>query len=168
MKRNLSDRRDKEGFTLIEMMIVIAIIGILATLVIRSFVFISTARDSKRISDIRTTQNYLELYYNAVGYYPPDANWDTMVQDVEKALPNIQMPVPANPSSYPYCYSPLSGAGNTNLSQPLSYVVGAQLENSNAANTDTTDKCAAAQGTLQCGNNVGGSGKYVYCTTPNS
>lgn len=163
MKDKIHNDKEKEsrgGFTLIEMMIVIAIIGILATLVIRSFVFISNARDSKRISDVRTVQNYLELYYNAVGNYPNDTTWSALTGDVHAALPNVNLPQPVN-TNYPYCYSPLTG-GSGNSSQPLSYVVGAQLENSNAADTDTADKC----GGVQCGNNQGASGKYIYCTTP--
>ncbi len=156
MKQINKGKEGREGFTLIEMIIVIAIIGILATLVIRSFVFISSARDAKRISDVRTVQNYLELYYNAKGYYPDDTSWASLVTDVQGVLPNVTIPQPVN-SNYSYCYSPQSQNGNTN--QPLSYVIGAKLENSNAADTDTTDSC----GSLACGDK---NGTYVYCTKP--
>lgn len=67
----------RKGFTLIELMVVIAIIGILATVVVSS---LNTARakgrDTKRISDIHQIQNALELYYNTNGVYPAaGAGW---------------------------------------------------------------------------------------------
>ncbi|MDE2099208.1 MAG: prepilin-type N-terminal cleavage/methylation domain-containing protein [Patescibacteria group bacterium] len=150
MRQLLNKHRGEEGFTLIEMMIVIAIIGILATIVIRSFVFLSTARDSKRISDIRTIQNYLELYYNAYGEYPQTSNWGTLATDLKDI--NVTVPQPA--TGYPYCY---------NNSSTYSYVLGAQLENNNSLITSSTvtGTCGVTP-QLTCGTTNG----YVYCVSP--
>jgi prepilin-type N-terminal cleavage/methylation domain-containing protein len=59
------------GFTLIELMVVISIIGMLAAL---TLVVISNARiksrDTKRVADIRQVISGLELYFNDCGSYP--------------------------------------------------------------------------------------------------
>lgn len=60
-----------KGFTLIELLVVMFIIGLLASLVI---VNVSssrkTARDTKRMSDLKTIQGALEMYNNKNGSYP--------------------------------------------------------------------------------------------------
>ena len=57
-------KKSIQGFTLIEMLIVIAVISILAGIVLVGVTgFQETARDTKRIGDLRGVQNSLELYY---------------------------------------------------------------------------------------------------------
>lgn len=67
--------KNKRAFTLIELLIVIAIIGILAGVVLVST---SSARDSakdaKRASEIRSVRTALEAYYISNGYYPSSAD----------------------------------------------------------------------------------------------
>lgn len=59
------------GFTLVELLIVIVIIGILASIGLGSF---NTAqmksRDSKRKTNLQQIANALEIYYNDKGTYP--------------------------------------------------------------------------------------------------
>ncbi|MEK7608826.1 MAG: type II secretion system protein [Patescibacteria group bacterium] len=63
--------RNKKGFTLIEMLIVIAIIGILSSIVLVGLGPVQRrGRDARRISDLKQVQNALELYFNKCGYYP--------------------------------------------------------------------------------------------------
>lgn len=61
----------KSGFTLVELLIVIVIIGILASIGLGSF---NTAqmksRDSKRKTNLQQIANALEIYYNDKGKYP--------------------------------------------------------------------------------------------------
>jgi len=59
-----------KGFTLIEMLIVIAIIGILSSVILVGLGSArAKARDSRRISDIRQIQNGLEIYYSKTQVY---------------------------------------------------------------------------------------------------
>ena len=59
------------GFTLIEILIVVAIIAILASSVLVGFgPAQKQGRDARRISDLRQVQNALEIYYAKCGYYP--------------------------------------------------------------------------------------------------
>ncbi|TSC81951.1 MAG: putative General secretion pathway protein GspG [Parcubacteria group bacterium Gr01-1014_20] len=62
---------NKKGFTLIEILIVVAIIGILASVVLVGLGPLQRqGRDARRISDIKQIQTGLELYYTKCGYYP--------------------------------------------------------------------------------------------------
>lgn len=59
------------GFTLLELIIVIAILGILATFLIGNFTTSQKkARDAQRKSDLRQIQEALEMYLNDKGVYP--------------------------------------------------------------------------------------------------
>jgi len=61
----------KNGFTLVELLVAVGIIGLLASISMVSFNGIrGKARDAKRISDIKEVQNALEIYYSSTGYYP--------------------------------------------------------------------------------------------------
>ena len=73
--------KKQKGFTLVELLIVIIIIGILATLVIVTFSGVQAkARDSKRQTDIGAIDSHLEAYFAQNGWYPTigqlsDAGW---------------------------------------------------------------------------------------------
>lgn len=74
----LSLKQKQSGFTIVELLIVIVIIGILAGLVITTFVGIQArARDSERQTDINAVQKQVEAYYANVGAYPTAANLET-------------------------------------------------------------------------------------------
>ncbi|MEK7497131.1 MAG: prepilin-type N-terminal cleavage/methylation domain-containing protein [Patescibacteria group bacterium] len=61
----------RKGFTLIELLVVIAIIGVLSTLAVVSFQGArEKGRDAVRLSDIKSVQTALELYYTDKTYYP--------------------------------------------------------------------------------------------------
>jgi len=63
-----------KGFTIIELLIVIFIIGILATVIYVSLTYMrQKARDAERISDINKIASVLESYYADNGNYPVDA-----------------------------------------------------------------------------------------------
>lgn len=61
----------QRGFTIIELLIVIIVIGILATLVITTFSGIQrNARNRTREADINALHSQLEFYYGQNGKYP--------------------------------------------------------------------------------------------------
>lgn len=61
----------KNGFTLLELIVVMAIIGILSTMIIGNFVTSQMrARDTKRKNDLTQIQRALEQYINDHGTYP--------------------------------------------------------------------------------------------------
>lgn len=74
------------GFSLIELLIVIGIIGVLA-----SFILISNgrskvqSRDARRVEDIREIYNALQLYYTNVEDYPPDCSEPGYIGGCDKA-----------------------------------------------------------------------------------
>lgn len=73
--------KKQKGFTLVELLIVIIIIGILATLVIVTFSGVQAkARDSQRETDINAVNSHIQAYYAEHGWYPTlaqltDATW---------------------------------------------------------------------------------------------
>jgi prepilin-type N-terminal cleavage/methylation domain-containing protein len=133
--------KQKKGFTLIEILIVVAIIAILASVVLVGLGPTQQAgRDARRISDLSEVENGLELYYNKCGYYPGNsatacdpnggAGYAAMATSLIGSsgfdLGISSVPVdPSNAGTHVYSYGTNSGAN------PDSYVLGAVLENTN-------------------------------------
>jgi prepilin-type N-terminal cleavage/methylation domain-containing protein len=64
-------KKTSKGFTIVELLIVIVVIGILAALVLNSFRGVQErARDTKRRTDVNAQASQLEVYYTDNGGYP--------------------------------------------------------------------------------------------------
>jgi len=75
--KNLKQRleTDRGGFTIVELLIVIVVIGILAALVIVTYNGIQQkARDTERKTDIKALQGHFEAYWADNAKYPTLAN----------------------------------------------------------------------------------------------
>jgi general secretion pathway protein G len=74
----VSLKRKQEGFTIVELLIVIIVIGILATLVITTFTGVQQkARDTKRQTDINAINSQINAYNAQSGNFPTLANMNT-------------------------------------------------------------------------------------------
>ena len=68
-------QRNQRGFTIVELLIVIVVIGILAGLVITTFTGIQQrARNTERETDVKAIHGQVEAYYAQNGKYPTLAN----------------------------------------------------------------------------------------------
>lgn len=118
----------KKGFTLIEMLIVIAIISILASVFLVGLRgFRGGAYDSRRIADLQKTQSYLELYYTQNRAYPNSSAWNALETTLKTSanLPGIPHDPLVNSGNldYGYCYS----------SDAQSYILAADLSSGDSS-----------------------------------
>lgn len=77
-------RQRKSGFTLMEILIVVTILGILAAIVIPSFA--SATNDTRKaafVGDLRTFENAIRLYYNDNSDWPVDGGSGTVPAGLE-------------------------------------------------------------------------------------
>lgn len=102
------------GFTLIELMVVIAIIGLLASIILVS---LSTAqqkgRDARRIADLKEIETALELYYSDHNSYPVATTQTSAVTALTALVPTYISNLTDDPLGGSYHYVYLSTAGGT-------------------------------------------------------
>lgn len=93
--------KNKKGFTIVELLIVIVVIGILATLVIVTFTGIQQkGRNSQRQTDINAIQSQVEAFFAQHGFYPTLADLQdaTFVSTYLKGLPADALKDPKGPT----------------------------------------------------------------------
>lgn len=137
----ISLKQKSKGFTIVELLIVIVVIAILATLVIVTFTGIQQkARDSKRETDIDALDSHLEAFYANNGYYPTLAALQTpsWVASNMKGFDPSALTDPkggaiysaATPSTtqYAYDYYVTGCSDTTTTGQCTAFTLTAQLE----------------------------------------
>ncbi len=144
------------GFTLTELLVAVAIIGILSSIVLTSMSGArNRAKDGKRISDIMQIQLALELYYDTNSAYPLDSgSQDTLYSGDPKPLATF-LKIPKDPSDSNYEY----------WSTGQDYHLGAILQETNNALNDDADSLVGFNGNSDdCAG--GGSTDMCYDVTP--
>ena len=150
-RRNLNNR----GFTIIELLIVILVVGILILLVARTYSGIQARnRNDERTSDIKNLQVQLEAFFSQNGYYPSlhDMNSAQWRSTNMKKLDTSDMMDPSNTAKTPtlvskpmakfYAYDVTDSSGNSCESVDTNcakYTLTATYEsNVDGSNTDST------------------------------
>lgn len=150
----------QSGFTLIEIMVVMVIIGILASMSLGTFLTSQQkSRDSQRKSDLKQIRNSLDMYFNDKGQYPVGSNglimgcnnaqtcqWGSAFQDQHGTVYMIQLPQEQQ-SDQIYRYESSTGQN---------YQLYARLENiydrdiPKDSNNDPQKFSGLSCGTLEC------------------
>ncbi len=121
------------GFTLLELLIVIVIIGILALLIIPNITSApKKARDTQRKTDLRATQKALEEYYVSNQAYPiATGTTSTSLTPLSAGTAAPLKTIPADPKNVsPFTYEYTSTDGQN-------YTLTACLENGGDQGTST-------------------------------
>jgi len=119
-------RKTQFGFSLIEILIVVGILGILAGIAVASYNTIRRqTRDNRRILDIKELQTVLSQYYanQPGGFYPTTMN----VLVTDKYIERLPLD-PTTKTSTPYGYTPLPTGCNNTISYCLDYRLSITLE----------------------------------------
>ncbi len=111
-------KTNQKGFTIIELLVVIVIIGILVALALpQLFAAQARGRDTDRKNDLKNISQQLETYYNDNNAYPADL--EDLVDDYLSEVPTD----PKNTDPYVYQYDVASDY--------QTYTLTADLENDN-------------------------------------
>ena len=138
----MNKSKGEKGFTLIEILIVVAIIGMLSSIVLVGLgSFRSRGRDARRAADLREIQNALELYYAKNGVYPEGQGVTVSSLGLQNEGIGVTK-IPSDPGDGTYMYG----------SNKKSYVLSATLEEEAAAVLkDDIDNDIAERFNVNCG-----------------
>lgn len=144
---------NRHGFTLVELLVAISIIGLLAVVTATSAGQISLrARNAQRTADLKKIQYALERYHSDQGFYPSDLNIDSVASITNLAGTVYLAPLPHDPTfnaggSLHYCYM----AGKTKN------------------NVDNEESSGGSGSNSTCDNSIGNTCQYyrVYAQNEN-
>lgn len=120
--------KKQRGFTLLELLVVLAIIGIMASLVLVSLQSVrGKARDAKRVSDVRQLMLAMELYLDDHLKYP-EKGAVGLIDSLPSNLSPYLLPVPTDPGVTPANCLPEGYRWWGNTGQGQKYCLWACLE----------------------------------------
>ena len=143
MIRNLIKKYqiNNKGFTLVELLIVIAIIGILVTIVViavNPLQLLNNARDARRRSDLNQIKAAMQLYYNDCKDYPATIPFGAQFGPIAGGVTcddnTTYMRQVPNDTSGAYIYTRVDASN---------YLITADLNTQTADDTTTITKCGA-------------------------
>jgi len=150
----ISLKKRNQGFTIVELLIVIVVIGILALLVITTYSGIQQkARNSKRQTDVQSIQTQLEAFFSQNGYYPSlaDLNSSSWLGSNMKSLDQNALIDPKNPTQ-----------SKTLASAPAANQYSYEVTDSSGNSCETTDtNCAKYTLTASYEGTVNGATTYT-------
>src|SRR5664279_3348052 len=137
---NSLKKRSQQGFTIVELLIVIVVIGILAALVITTYSGIQqNGRNTERTTDLKAVQGQLEAYYAQNGSYPATTELGTTsatnVTFIQSKMKGLDKEALRDPKGAATDYSLVSGT--TATATKYAYSV---------TQDDGTTACTAAAG----------------------
>jgi len=159
--------KKSKGFSLIEIVVVIAIMGVLTVVIYSSFdASKAQSRDQKRVSDVSAIQLALEQYFYAHGTYPLQLN---------VLVPTYISSIPTDPTTsldYGVNYFPITKMQNTD--KCISYQLWTKFERSNGyvSSKKGFNSTALSAGSFECGsghtkiNALAPENSLVYDVTP--
>ncbi len=106
----MSHINKQRGFTIVELLIVIVVIGILAALVITTFTGIQQkARNTERTTDVKAMHGQVEAYFAQNGKYPTLANMNDSTWRSTN-MKGLDQEALRDPTSSPASYTLLGAA----------------------------------------------------------
>jgi prepilin-type N-terminal cleavage/methylation domain-containing protein len=148
----ISLKNKQSGFTIVELLIVIVVIGILAGLVITTFSGIQQkARDTTRETDIKALHGQLEAFWAQKGYYPSLTDMNT-ASFVSTNLKGLDLAAFKDPK----------GASGTLVASPVANSFAYAVTNTGGTSCEADDTtCSKYVLTATLEGTLNGSGTFV-------
>ena len=124
--KQIMKQKIKNGFTLVELIVVITIIAVISTIALVSFGGTNRkARDARRMSDLQKIAIALEMARQVNSTYPAT---------IDSLTPNFLQTLPTDPKGYSYVYA---------LTDAYHYVLSGYMEDLGSTNMAPSGTCGA-------------------------